>query len=286
LAKASGTYTAALGEEEKKTENETKALVAQATQMGRLKQAWDIFSADFAKSAKTNETTAQQMATSFQTAAQGMESAIQAAFAAMVSGSESAGKAVEKAVFSMIAKIAEQWGAYYLAQAIADLAPGPTFNPAGAAGMFAAGAALEALGGVLGGLGSASSSASSGSASTATVTPSTSTVAAGSGPSTPNVPRLFSGAIVTQPTYAMIGDRDGGGSQTEGVFPLNDPRARQALLDAFGMGGGGGVTHNYNIQGMISTTDLTRLTRVISRGANTGRVRMSVTNSNRVTRRT
>jgi hypothetical protein len=85
----------------------------------------------------------------------------------------------------------------------------------------------------------------------------------------------------------MIGDRQDGGSQAEGVFPLGDPRAKQALMDAFGLGtGSGSVNHNYYINGMISTTDLTRLTRVISRGANTGRVRMSVTNSNRVTRRT
>jgi hypothetical protein len=132
------------------------------------------------------------------------------------------------------------------------------------------------------------SSAGSGSAASATST--TSTAAAGTTATAnpiggANVARLFSGAIVTQPTYAIVGDRQGGGSQTEGVFPLGDPRARQALVDAFGLGGGGGTIHNWNVQGMISTTDLVKLSRTITRGTQTGRLRVSVSNSGRVTRR-
>ncbi len=283
IARTKGDVTA-LQAQEKEIAKTTDALIKEATQIGKLRQAWDIFSADFAKRAKTDETTAQQMATSFATAAQGMESGINAAFSAMVTGTESAGAAMEKAVFSTIGKIAEQWGAYYLARAIAD-----TFDdPAAAAAEFAAGAALEALGGVLSGLGSASSSGGGKTAASSTpaITPNASTASAPQTVTVTNVPRLYSGAIVTQPTLAIVGDSASGGRKTEGVFDLEDPRAMQEMMRAFGGGSGGGDTHhNYYIKGMVSTTDLTKLTRMITRSANTGRVRMTVSNSARVTKR-
>ena len=205
---------------------------------------------------------------------------------AMITGQESFAQAMEASTLKMLANIAKHYAEIYIAKGIGNLAD---MNWGAAAGDFAAAAAFEVIGGALAGAGSNIGQAAKGAgtaASTATVTPSTSTAAAGVGPATVNVPKLFSGAIVTQPTLAMIGDREGGGSRAEGVFPLGDPRAKQALMDAFGINGGTATNHNYYINGMISTTDLTRLTRVISRGANTGRVRMSVTNSNRITRRT
>jgi hypothetical protein len=226
----------------------------------------------------------QTLKTTMKAAATEELAAFSTAMTAMISGQESFGQAMEQATLKMVGGMAKTWAEYYAGLAMADLVtPGAQ---AKGAGELAASIALFAISGAMSGLaGNMGKTAATATGSTATITQSAATVAAGPGPSSVNVPRLFSGAIVTQPTMAMIGDRQDGGSQAEGVFPLGDPRARQALMDAFGLGGGG-TTHNYYINGMISTTDLTRLTRVISRGANTGRVRMSVTNSNRVTRRT
>ena len=165
-----------------------------------------------------------------------MEGAISSAFAAMVSGSESAGQAIEKAVFSMIGKIAEQWGAYYLARAIAD-----TFdNPAAAGAEYAAGIALEALGGIMSG----AASAVSGSKSTSTAatnpnlgaTPSTSTATnttAGPQPvQVQNVQHFALGGIASIPTLAVVGDSEHGGSASEAIIPLENRGALNAIADA------------------------------------------------------
>jgi hypothetical protein len=222
-----------------------------------------------------------------------MQKAFESSIASAILSEGSLGAALEKSTSQVLAQLAAQAAVkaiYFTAMGIAEMAAGITsgtaaewFTAAAEMGIVAggAGAAGHAMAG-----GAASSSSGSSASTTATVTPSTSTTAAGPGPTSPNVPRLFSGAIVTQPTLAMIGDRQDGGSQAEGVFPLGDPRAKQALMDAFGISGGGITNHNYNIQGMISTTDLAKFSRMVTRGAQTGRIRMTVTNSNRVTRRT
>lgn len=95
--------------------------------------------------------------------------------------------------------------------------------------------------------------------------------------------------MVTHQTLAIVGDAPGGGSQREAVIPLDDSGVMRQIAQAFakasGEGSGGGIVNNFRIGGMISTTDLTRVARMITRGAQTGRLRMSVSNSNRVTRK-
>ena len=291
LNKALGDTTGAKATQ-KAIDDATKSLQKFEGETTKTEGFWDTFSADFKKKAKDAGTAGQQMGQMIGQALDQMQKAFESSIASAILSEGSLGAALEKSTSQVLAQLAAQAAVkaiYFTAMGIAEMAAGITsgtaaewFTAAAEMGIVAggAGAAGHAMAG-----GAASSSSGSSASTTATVTPSASTVAAGPGPSSPNVPRLFSGAIVTQPTMAMIGDRQDGGSQAEGVFPLGDPRARQALLDAFGVGGGA-TNHNYYINGMISTTDLTRLTRVISRGANTGRVRMSVTNSNRVTRRT
>lgn len=234
LAKARGQDVTAMKAQEKELQSTTGALVKQAGQMNTLRQAWDLFSADFKKKAKDNDSDAQEMATSFQTAAQGLEQGVSSAFAAMVDGSQSAGQAIEAAVFKTLGSIAEQWGAYYLARAIAD-----TFdNPAAAGPEYAAGIALEALGGVLSGLASLSSSSSSGSSAAAgagssTSQSTTSNTTAGPQPvQVQNVQSFAGGGVASIPTLAVIGDSQHGGAATEAVIPLENRGALNAIADA------------------------------------------------------
>lgn len=231
LAKELGKDTSGLKVHQKQIQDQTNALVKQTNSVHTLTQAWGLFSADFKTKIKDNDSAAQEMATTFQTVASGMESAISSAFAAMVSGSETAGQAIEKAVFSMIGKIAEQWGAYYLARAIAD-----TFdNPAAAGAEYAAGIALEALGGLMQGLSSAMSGSSKAS-STTTTTASASTVASGTSSTNPvgtqNVEHFATGTVALGPTLAVIGDSESGGAQKEAVLPLENQRAMAMIADA------------------------------------------------------
>lgn len=238
LAQARGLDVTAMKAQEKELQTTTNTLVKQAGGMHTLSQAWDIFSADFKKKAKDNDSVAQEMATSFQTVAQGMEQSISSAFAAMVSGSESAGQAIEAAMFKTIAALAQQWADYYLAQAIADLAPGPTYDPAGAAGMFAAAAGLEALSGIAGGLGSVVGSKSSTSSTTGSTGATTATSTATNSTAGPqpvqvqNVQHFAAGGVASIPTLAVIGDSAHGGAANEAVIPLENRGALNAIADA------------------------------------------------------
>ncbi len=139
-----------------------------------------------------------------QEAAKTMETSLATSFAAMIKGQESFGKAMEKATLQMLASIAQQWAEYYLAQAIADLAPGPTNDPAAAAGMFAAAAALEIFSGAMSGLSAGGSSAAATNPGPVSTTGGSSTVASG-GPQTVNVTHLAAGGIVSKPTLFMAG---------------------------------------------------------------------------------
>jgi hypothetical protein len=233
LAQARGLDVTAMKAQEKELQNSTNALVKQAGEMNTLRQAWDLFSADFKKKAQDNDSDAQEMAASFQTAAQGLEQGVSAAFAAMITGSESAGQAIEQAAFQTIGKIAEQWGAYYLARAIAD-----TFdNPAAAGAEYAAGIALEALGGILSGLGSSKSTSSAGATTpNLGATPSTSTTTAETAGAQPvqvqNVQHFAAGGLASVPTLAVIGDSEHGGAASEAVIPLENRSALNAIADA------------------------------------------------------
>jgi hypothetical protein len=87
---------------------------------------------------------------------------IESGFEGIINGTQTFGQLMKKLMFDLIASIAEQWGAYYLAIGIADL----FWNPAQGAAELAAGAALLALAGVLHGLsGAAGNRASAASSS-------------------------------------------------------------------------------------------------------------------------
>src|SRR3984957_9073206 len=280
LANARGQDTNALKAQQKEIQNATNALVREAQQVSRLRQAWEMFSSEFQQGADLDAGSAKQMADSFKTAVDGMARGIQDAFSAMITGSESAGEAIEKAMFKTIASIAQQWAKYYLAQAIADSTPGPTFDPGGAAGMYAAAAGLEALAGVMGGLGSGSSKSSTTSSSGATIASDAGTTAGGAPSGGINVPKLADGGLVMSPTLAMVGDAPGG----KAIIPLPDTAACASLAAAMGgkmqMGAGNGGPLQIHLQSDIPLT-----VRKITRQVNKGQARLLSSNSKRVTRR-
>lgn len=252
-------------------------IMKEVTDVRTLTQAWNIFSNEFAKEAKTNETIAQGMADSFKTAVDGMESGIQDAFSAMIDGSQSAGQAIEKAMFKTIGSIASQWAKFFIAKGIADVFD----NPGAAAAEFAAGVALEALAGVMGGLGNSGSKSSAAGSGPPAITQNASTSAGGASTGVVNVPHLADGGLVMSPTLAMVGDAPGG----EAIIPLHDAAALSRLATAIAakmpqQAGGGGGPLQIHLQSDIPLT-----VRKISQKVNKGQARLLSSNSIRVTRR-
>lgn len=277
LARARGLDTNALKAQEKEQQKSLQALVQQSHQTGLARQAWDIFSAEFQKEANTNASAAQMMADSIKTAVDGMESGIQDAFSAMIDGSQSAGQAIEKAMFKTIGSIAQQWALFFIGKGIGDV----WNNPGAAAAEFAAGAALEALAGAMGGLGNAGSKSSSAGSGPPAITQNASTSAGGTSTGVVNVPRLADGGLVMSPTLAMVGDAPGG----EAIIPLHDAAALSRLATAIAakmpqQAGGGGGPLQIHLQSDIPLT-----VRKISQKVNKGQARLLSSNSIRVTRR-
>jgi hypothetical protein len=200
------------------------------------------------------------------------------AMAAAVQGQISAGQAMEKAVGQMIKMMCDHWAKYFSALAIADM----WSNPAKAGAELAAAAALEMVGALAGSMGGGGTTGGSQAPSAITITPGPSTATA-TGPSGggQNVPHLAAGALVSAPTLAMLAES----SKREAVIPLDDPGVMTSIAKAFGKAGGGDIYNHFAIGGMISSTDLTKVGRLITRSVSTGRLRMTVTNSNRITRK-
>jgi len=205
-----------------------------------------------------------------------------AAMALAVQGQISAAQAIERSVGELIKQLCDHWAKYFAAKAIADV----WANPAMAAAEFAAAAALEMAGSLAGSLGGGGTAGGGGAGSpgAAQIPQGTATQAGGVNTSTQNVPRLALGGLVTGPTLAMVGERPNM-RRGEAVIPLDDPRALRSIARAMSSDSGG-ISNHFNIRGMISTSDLSKVARTITRAAGSGRLRVGVTNSNRITRKT
>jgi len=215
---------------------------------------------------------------------------------AAVSGSDGFGQAMEKILKSALASltgVAVVHVAKEFAEAASDLATIGMEWHAGlhfkAAAEWAAVGAAAGIGGALipGGSGGGGGSGSGGGK--ASITQNASTQAGAQPTPSINVAKLGSGGLVTHQTLALLGDDEGGGGdQEELVLPLGSSRAQQAIDRLFGgRGGGPGETHNhYYINGLqFTTNDMTTLSRRLTRASQTGRVRVSVANASRVTRK-
>jgi hypothetical protein len=217
------------------------------------------------------------MAESFVTATDGM-----------IAHQVSFGKAMVAAVLLMLAEIAKHYAQIYIAKGIGNLAD---FNWTAAALDFSAAAAFGVLAGALTGMASnetagagKSGAVSAGQTASSGLGAQNATQAGGVSTPTANVPKLFGGGLVERPTMAIVGDGPNGGSQPEAVIPLNDASALRQISNAFGKATGD-MHMNFYIRSMISTQDLVRTGRMITRGAQTGRLRVTVSNSGRVIRR-
>lgn len=204
---------------------------------------------------------------------------------AMASGSESiaaSAKKLAEALISTLEKYAEKKGAEALAEGFSQMAVGDpkasiSFEAAGL--WFALAAAGAAVGGAMSGSGGSKGGASSSSPAMST---GPATQAATGGGQGPNVPHLASGGLITGPTLAMLGENSGRGA----VIPLDNGAALNAIAEAIAKhtGAGGGGT-NFYIKGMVSGDTVGKLARKISRQVQTGRARLTASNTHKITRR-
>jgi hypothetical protein len=198
------------------------------------------------------------------------------AFAAAALGQESFAEGMRKAVGKLIQQLIQWWAQYFMAMAVADM----FYNPARAAAELAAAAALEAVGGIIGGLISGGSSGGGGGKDSAPQVGGAQAVyqpgASGQAPAQTQstVPSFAMGGLVTSPTLAMVGDAPGG----EAILPLHDATAMSRISQAMG---GGGETIIINVKGMISSDNLNKVVKKISRSVNRGTTRLQ---SNRALR--
>ncbi len=211
-----------------------------------------------------------------------------------IQGQESLGEALRKGLAAELATIAGKaaaWSLYFAAWGIADI----FWDPARAGADFAAAAEFAALAGIAGAAAYAiaprSSATNSGTTSASSSSNSVGTQPAPTPVQAVNVQHFAGGALVSQPTYAVIGDAMNGANQaaTEAVLPLTNPIAMKGIADALGpylAANGGGDTHNhFYVQGLISPDNLSKVVRQISSGVKKNQVTLYSSNSFRVTKR-
>ncbi len=210
---------------------------------------------------------------------------VQSAFASIILGQGNVVKELEKATAASLAQIASQAAVkalYYTAEGTAAL-----FTPGlqgTAAGYFTAAGEMAAIAGIAGVAGHelAGAGGSSGSGSTAQSETSNSNTGQSNrsgGGSVSGVQQFASGGLVTGPTLAIIGeDRN---SPTEAVLPLDNEEAMGKIRDGIG----GGTTHHWHIDGMISSDNLAKVMKNMSKMVSKGQANLTASNSLRLTKR-
>lgn len=240
-------------------------------------------------------TTRQQLQIGFQLITEALGQSI----AAAVEGQQSFVGAIEQMAKGTLAALAAEaivqalyntaWGFYYLAH----------HDYVGATDSFEAAAVFGAVGGAAAAAGAAipsgSSSAAAGSsgssAGATTTTASPAQTPAQQPVSVVNAPRLAAGALVTQQTLALVGDSRSGGRAREGILPLDDPQAMDAIAgeisERIGANQPPAVHHHntWNIHGIISDDNLAKVTKKMTQLVNKGQARLGSSNTFRVTKR-
>jgi hypothetical protein len=228
-----------------------------------------------------------QLENSANQAMTGIGNAVASAMQGMLTHQENFGKAMEKAVFQMIATQAQQWGAYFI-----SLGTGMLFVPGGqaqGAGLIAEGVALEALSGALGAVGSRVGAGTgsgggnpggggNGGNNYAYGSSVSDTGSQGSsGRSNLSVQAFADGGLVTGPTLALIG---------ENATP-DDP---EIVIPPRGSGGGsdgGGTLHqHFHFHApVIGASDVAKLCGQISKRVSKGQATLNASSTFRVTKR-
>lgn len=215
------------------------------------------------------------------TAFDGLTKDIQGAFEAIVLGQGGVVQALEKATAASLAQIAAQAAVkalFYTAEGVASL----WSNPAAANGYFVAAgemAAVAALAGVAGHelAGASGGSGGQGNNAQSHNSGSNATQTNRSGGSVVGVQGFATGGLITAPTLAIIGEDH----KKEAVLPLEDPTAMQHIREGIG----GGTTHHWHIDGVISSDNLNKVVRQISKAVQNNKVNLLASNSLRVTKR-
>jgi predicted nucleic acid-binding Zn-ribbon protein len=239
--------------------------------------------AEFRDDAKAGATSMDQVkqigVTAFDDMSKGLEQAIQSAILA----TSSFGAALEKATASALASIASQAivkALFYTAEGFAALAG---FEETSAAQYFTAAAEMGAVGAAAGL--AAHALAGAGGSNNGTngqqlhgSSSNTSAVGSGRGP-TVSVQHFADGGLITAPTLAVMGEQ----SRQEAVLPLEDPRAMAKIGQAIGENGG--TTHHWHIDGVISSDNLAKVVKNISKMVQRNQVNLTASNSLRLTKR-
>ena len=249
---------------------------------------WQEFQREAQSGAKAIDLTKQSGVQAFDD----LSNNIGGAFQSIVLGQGNVVKALEQSTAASLAQIAAQAAVkalFYTAEGFAALAMG---NGASAGNYFTAAAEMGAVAGAAGIAGRALSGAAGGGGGSSntpqqlhsSVSDTTSQAAGNRGVS--GIQGFATGALVTQPTLAMISEKPG---LTEAVIPLNDPEAMSyigaAVAKASG-GAGGGHAVTVNVHGhVIGAHDLAHFTKQLNRAVTQGRVSLLASNTFRVTKR-
>jgi len=237
---------------------------------------------EWRKDIKDGETSMDSMKQLGVTAFDDLSKNIESAFASIVMGQGGVVQALEKATASSLASIAAQAAMkalFYTAEGVASLAmfnygsAGQYFTAAGEMAGIAvvAGVAGHELAGAAGGSGSSNTQQGHDSQSN------TGQSNRSGGGNTIGVQAFATGGLVTGPTLAVIGE----GRKTEAVLPLDDPQAMGKIREGIG----GGATHHWHIDGLVSADHLAQIAKRISRMVDKGQVQLTASNSLRVTKR-
>jgi hypothetical protein len=211
-----------------------------------------------------------------------LTSGLESAVAASILSGASFGHAMEEMTRQVLAGISAQAAVkalYYAAEGTAML-----FTPgmqASAAGYFTASGEMAAIALVSGVTahempGGSFSGGSSSNTEQSHSSGSSTGQSNRSGGSLVGVQAFADGGLIQAPTLSMIGE-----AGREAVLPLDDPRA----MDSIREGIGGGTTHHWHIEGMISPDNLGKVVKQISRAVNKGQVNLTASNSLRLTKR-
>lgn len=210
----------------------------------------------------------------------------------VISGEEGLGQAMEAATKAFIGQIGARalvQGMFYLAQGIAD-----TFwNPPRAAADFAASAEFLAIGGAAtaaaGAIGGGASSGGVGGSPNAPGQQGIQTTGATSQGTvtTTNVQKFAGGALISQPTLAMVGDSLSGSAAREAVLPLDNPDALRQIAGAIAqhLTGSADPSHTFNVRGHFSQSELKEIAKQISKGVQHGTMLLHSSSTGRTIKR-
>jgi hypothetical protein len=210
--------------------------------------------------------------------------AAEAAFASAILSESSFGDALRKGTAQVLAEIAARslvYAVFYTAMGFARLAE---YDFAGAANAFTAA-------GIYGGVGAVAAAAAflinpkdkkdTSVSPGKSITDKPADAATQSVVMVQNVQRFAAGGLVTGPTIALIGEKNGGAR--EAAIPLDDPAAVQPIVDA--LGGGRGTTIHVHVEGLISPDNLGKVMTQISQRVKKGQGHILASNALRVTKR-